>query len=164
MPPHPSTHWEPVLIKLTQQLSGGFFPFFIFLVYLSRFGAYTSQICGYDWRLKTPNSREWFFFFFWPPHMGSYFSHWGSNLCPLHWKYKVLTTRWPGKSWEWLFSWRMANLQCFVYFYYTAKWFSYTWEWLSLSWEWFLFKGTNNIAIPRWWSIWDHHLFGILGK
>lgn len=26
MPPQPSTHWEPVLIRPTWQLSGGFFP------------------------------------------------------------------------------------------------------------------------------------------
>ena len=43
------------------------------------------------------------FYLFWPYHtrnVGFYFSDQGSNLCPLHWEHRVLTTGLLGKSQE----------------------------------------------------------------
>ena len=38
------------------------------------------------------------FFFLFFGHVGSYFPNQGLNLCPLHWKLRVLTSGPPGKS------------------------------------------------------------------
>ena len=40
-----------------------------------------------------------FIYFFAAPLSPWYFPDQGSNLCPLHWKHRVLTTGPPGKSW-----------------------------------------------------------------
>ena len=41
--------------------------------------------------------KNGFFFFLPMQHVGSYFSDWGSNLCLLQWKYRVLATGLPGE-------------------------------------------------------------------
>ena len=59
------------------------------------------------------------FFLFFLPHSvacGSQFPNRGLNLCLLHWKHTVVSTRPPGKSQTWVFTWR------FVYCEYNPRW------------------------------------------
>ena len=56
------------------------------------------------------------FFFFWPHHVGSYFPNLISNLCPLHWEFRVLTTGRPGKSHWWPFMYLFILSLCLLTF------------------------------------------------
>ena len=56
------------------------------------------------------------FFFFAPRHVESQFPHQGLNLCPLHWKCRVLTTVPSGKSSEsFFFPLAALGLRCCVW-------------------------------------------------
>ena len=58
-----------------------------------------------------------YFLIFWPHHMAceSLVPNQGSNLCPLHWKCRVLTTGLPGKSLQKLLSLMQSHSFTFAF-------------------------------------------------